>query len=282
MSRAPESGTIAVRGGELYFERAGSGPAIVWVHAGIADSRMWNREFASFARDHAVVRYDLRGFGRSSRATQTFYPVDDLAAVLDRTGTERATIVASSVGGALALDYSLEHPDRVERLVLAAPGLGGFAPSRDPEERRVFEEEARQYGRIEELWNGGERDLAAEELRRFWCPEPAAPTLDLVRTMFSENRDEIFTDRSAAHARLLEPPAAESLGSVRAPTLVLWGDRDRKTMRFVARRVAAGVAGAAYQEVRGADHLINLSRPDAFDAAVREFLRSAAPPPSRR
>src|SRR5579862_7722795 len=124
MTHERRSGLLPVSGGRLYYETSGRGPAIVFIHAAIADSRMWAREFALFANDRAVVRYDVRGFGRSSPATSPYSDVADLLAVLDAAGVETAAVVGCSAGGRIGLDFALTHPRRVERLMLVAAGVG--------------------------------------------------------------------------------------------------------------------------------------------------------------
>ncbi len=79
-----ECGFVAVPGGKLYYERNGQGPPLVWIHAAISDNRMWNREFVEYAREHTVVRYDVRGLGRSTAASSPYSDADDILVLLDK------------------------------------------------------------------------------------------------------------------------------------------------------------------------------------------------------
>jgi pimeloyl-ACP methyl ester carboxylesterase len=270
-----ETGWAEVSGGRLYFERNGEGAPLVWIHAGIADHRMWKREFAEYAREHTVVRYDVRGLGRSTAAIAPYSDVDDLLAILDKLGIRRATLIGSSNGGRIAIDCAITHPDRVGRLVLVAPGVGGLQPSGDPEEKAAFQEEDHRMGPIQAAYKAGDRKTALDGMRTFWCAAQAGPSLDLVTEMLRDNLDEVFTDASASHSTSLDPAAATCLGSIAAPTLVLLGDRDAPGMRFIVDRVTSGIPGAKRKGIPGADHLVNLSRPHEFDLNVREFLARA-------
>jgi 3-oxoadipate enol-lactonase len=263
---------VDVEGGQLYFERAGTGPALVWIHAAIADHRMWNREFVQYAARNTVVRYDVRGLGRSTPATAPYVDTDDLLAVLDSTGIDRATLIGCSNGGRISIDFALAHPDRVDRLVLVAPGLGGFEFSGDPEEKAAFERSDERFKPIMAAYKAGEKEAAIAGLREFWCGAVTGPTLELVTTMLRDNLTEVFTDASSTHAIRPLPPAATRLGSITAPTLVLLGDRDADESRFFVDRVRSGIPGAKKEPIPGADHLINLSRPREFDQAVQAFL----------
>ena len=93
------SGFAASGDGRIYFQAAGSGPAIVFVHAGVSDRRMWDPQFEAFANDYQVIRFDLRGCGKSSKAQGSFSNRDDLAAVLAAMGVEKAVLVRCSMGG---------------------------------------------------------------------------------------------------------------------------------------------------------------------------------------
>lgn len=104
-----QTGVAQVNGTELYYEMAGKGPAVVLVHGGLVDSRQWDDQMKAFAKHHRVVRYDLRGFGRSGAAPQPFSHIEDLRALMDFLKIERATIVGLSLGGIIAADFALEH-----------------------------------------------------------------------------------------------------------------------------------------------------------------------------
>src|SRR5262245_9045423 len=119
-------GLIEVEGGSLYVEEAGRGPAVVLLHGGLGDRRLWDAQMDAFAEHFRTVRFDLRGFGRSTSGPGTFGVVDDVVAVLDALAIERAALVGLSYGGRIAVDAALERPDRLWALVAVAPGLSGF------------------------------------------------------------------------------------------------------------------------------------------------------------
>ena len=104
-----------------WYEVSGSGPAVVLLHEGIADSRMWVHQLPVLEPELTVVRIDQRGFGRSPLPSGRFSHVDDVVSVLDELGLERASVVGASFGGRVALELAGAHPERVERLVAVAP-----------------------------------------------------------------------------------------------------------------------------------------------------------------
>src|SRR5579859_6234281 len=139
MSDPVVSKILDVSGGKISYEEAGRGRPIVLLHEGIADRRMWDREFPRLALGHQVVRYDLRGYGSSPPATAPFSPVRDLVTLLDHLGMKQPLIVGPSVGGKIALDLTLAHPERVGALLLVAPGYSGMDYDHVPGGKATFE-----------------------------------------------------------------------------------------------------------------------------------------------
>lgn len=264
-------GTVAVEGGALEFEVAGSGPAVVFVHPGLWDRRTWDDQFDVFARDYRVVRYDARGYGRSSRPEPgvPYSHVADLVAVMDAAGVDRAALIGCSMGGGIALETALEHPDHVTALVLAAPGLSGFEST---------PEEDRSYGDLEERFERaiaeGDLDRAMELELEPWVRLRADDDRGRrIREIAFDNRHEVTMDESGA-ARM-DPPAARRLGEVVVPTLVLPADHDPPDMARLCRELADGIANARLMEIPETDHVINMRRPGEFNEVVLAFLREA-------
>lgn len=272
MSTTSVTQTLDVSGGKLAYEVMGSGSPIVLLHEGITDRRMWNREFPLLARNHRVVRYDLRGYGGSEPASSDFSPVEDAVALIDRLHMERPLFVGPSIGGKIALDLTLAHPDRVGGLLLIAPGYSGMDYDHVPGGKSTFERDERLSKAAADAWAAGNLEEATEHLRQLWASALKESTLDLFRVMVRDNAKEVFEERSGQHERREGGPAAARLNEIRVPTRILVGDRDNPVMPHCAHFLARGVTGASVQLVPGADHLLNLSAPDTFDAALSSFI----------
>jgi pimeloyl-ACP methyl ester carboxylesterase len=157
-------GRAPVEGGTLHYEVAGDGPGIVLIHPGLWDSRTWDVTFPVFAEHHRVLRYDMRGYGRSDRPTGAFSHVEDLRAVMEAAGIDRAAIVGNSIGGAVAIEFVLEHPEMATALVAIAPGLDGFiATFGEPD----FDWDTAEAP-IEAAVEAGDLDLAVELEMELW------------------------------------------------------------------------------------------------------------------
>jgi pimeloyl-ACP methyl ester carboxylesterase len=264
------SGYIRVANPVLYYEvagpkgpdeAAGKGAPVVLIHGGQMDRRMWDPQFESWSKTYRVVRYDVRGYGRSATPTVPYSDVDDLLAVLDSLSIPKAHLVGLSLGGRIAIDFALVHPDRVASLVVAAPGLSGF-----PFEPGNFME---TLGAAQE--RGGE---AAAEL---WLKDPymvpAMEHADLAQKIRALVLDNARTWlENPFLQRRLRPPAAGRLAEIHAPMLILIGDRDVPDMQKVADKLAAEVKGATRVVIPGAGHISNLEKPAEFDRAALAFL----------
>src|SRR5260370_35885011 len=107
------SGYAPSDGAKIYFESAGAGPTVVFIHAGVWARRMWDPQFDFFARKFRVVRYDLRGFGKSEMPDLPYSNRGDLGNVLLPLKIDKAVLIGCSMGGSAAIDFTLENPERV-------------------------------------------------------------------------------------------------------------------------------------------------------------------------
>ena len=127
-----QTGTVAVDDGSLYYESLGKGAPVILIHGGFGDRRMWDTQFEPLSQAFRVIRYDHRGFGKSSAAAKAYSPVADLVALMDHLELKRANLVGNSMGGTLALDFALLQPDRTGAVVVVASSAGGYpAPEED-------------------------------------------------------------------------------------------------------------------------------------------------------
>jgi pimeloyl-ACP methyl ester carboxylesterase len=264
-------GRAEVDGGSLFYEVAGDGPAIVLIHPGLWDSRTWDPTFPVFAERHRVLRYDMRGYGRSDRPTGPFSHVEDLRAVMAAAGIERAAIVGNSVGGAVAIEFVLEHPDMSTALVAIAPGLDGFiATFGEPS----FDWDAAE-GPIEAAVAAGDLERALDLEMELWAPLGTSdPAGARIREIARENLHELEIDWDLV-ARL-EPRPATRLGEISVPTLVIFGADDVPGSEEFVDAIVANVPGARKEVVEGADHVVNMRQPDAFNRLVLDFLDGEA------
>ncbi|HEX7956163.1 MAG TPA: alpha/beta fold hydrolase [Pyrinomonadaceae bacterium] len=257
------SGFAEVNGTRLYYEAMGRGPAVVLLHGGLNDSRLWDAQMKPLAKRFRVVRYDLRGFGRSNAERVEFWPTEDLRALLDFLKIERATLVGLSLGGIVAADFALEHPERVARLVLVGAGLRGN--NQPPDEGAVA---ARRVGASE----GAEKYFEAFLRSDLLAGVRTRPReRELMRRMMVENyKANAYV--SAGYSQSPEPPTAQRLGQIKTPTLVVVGDLDGKALQYNADALARGIPGARKVTLKGVSHHPPLESPREFNRVLLDFL----------
>ena len=259
---------VTLNGARIHYERAGAGLPLVLLHAGVADSRMWEPQVAAFAKEFEVVRPDMRGFGHSELPPGAWSPVEDLLALVDELQLKPIDLVGCSIGGRIAVDFALEHPERVSRLVLVGPGVSGSTlGERYPE---VFEE----VNAAEQA-----KDMVAlnEAEMRLWLDGPRRPAGYVkdrrLRELFLDmNGRTMANDWDAAPMRAIDPPAIGRLHEINAPTLVVVGDQDVPSILDTVDLLVKSMPHVRRAEIHDAAHLPNLEHPDEFNRLVLEFL----------
>jgi pimeloyl-ACP methyl ester carboxylesterase len=268
------SGYAPVQGGELYYEMAGEGCTLLLIHAGVADCRMWDDQFTAFSQGFRTIRYDARGYGRSRDEGVPFSDRQDVIDLLDHLDVEKAILLGVSKGGMIALDFTLEHPGRVEALIAASSGLGGF--EHQPDGSPKSQTETEMFARMQELWDKGELDALNELEARMWVDGPGQPPgradASVRERVLRMNLEALERQSGEQPSQPLEPPAAQRLGEIRAPTLVIVGDLDTTHCLAVAEVLDKGIPGARKVVFPGTAHMLNMEQPEKFNRVVQEFL----------
>lgn len=253
----------------IYFEDTGRGAPVVLIHGFSVDLRMWEPQAEALSDSYRVVRYDVRGFGRSVPVVATHaVAAEDLLALLDSLEIPRAHLVGMSMGGSIAIDFALTHADRVARVVTIGSDLSGFRHSDEWNAKWPPLFEAAQRG-----------DLATT--RRLWLadrlltpvPDRAEVAL-IVRRLIDEYPCQQFANPNLIPG-VIDPPAAARLGELSVPLLVLVGAFDDPDMRHIANLLAAKVRGARMVVIEDSGHLVNLERPERVNRLIQDFIEGS-------
>jgi 2-hydroxy-6-oxonona-2,4-dienedioate hydrolase len=258
---------VRINGARIHYEREGDGPAVIFLHAGVADLRMWEPQAAAFAKHFDVIRLDQRGFGDSELPPKPWSPVADLLTLMDLLSVESAHLVGCSMGGALVIDFALDHPERVSKLVLVGSAIGGFTFR--PEHAHVFAEAsaARAAGDLEAL---------NEAMLHLFLDGPERPrgyVAEPLRKLFLEmNGRALRIDFDKAPTKDPDPVAVRRLHEIDAPTLVVVGDKDVPTVIEAADLLMNSIPDVRKAVIDDAAHLPNLEHPQEFNRVVLDFL----------
>ena len=257
---------IEVDGLRIAYERVGSGPPIVLLHGYVGDgATTWRRQLDDLSDEFTVVAWDAPGAGGSADPPASFGLAgyaDCLAGFVDRLGLDRPHVAGLSSGGALALEFYRRHSDVPATLILASAyaGWAGSLPA----------------------------DVAEHRLRQAFALADLSPAefVDaLLPTMFSEDTPAELVDAFGASMGAFHPAGFRAMATASAenvrdvlphitvPTLLVYGDRDVRAPLTVAEDLHAAIPGARLVVLPGTGHVVCIEAPDAFNAAVREFLR---------
>jgi pimeloyl-ACP methyl ester carboxylesterase len=257
----------------IAYEIAGVGDPIVLVHAGIADRRMWNPQWAALSAVGRVIRYDARGYGESLPPSGPWSHHADLLELLDELGIPNARLIGASMGAGIAVEAALARPRAIRGLFLSAPGgalLGDGAESLRP----IWHDEVQALDR-------GDLDEAVEVNLRAWVDGPSRSPEDLdpeVRSFVGRMQHDAFElpewDQATAPESELTPPAAVRLAEIACPTLVLVGELDQQATLDAAGRLGAEVPRVRVEVWPDVAHLPSLERPTDFERLALEFISS--------
>ncbi len=255
---------------DFHFESAGEGPALLFLHAGVADSRMWRDQMG--LEGHRTIAYDRRGFGRTEWVAAPYSDRMDALSVLDQLGVASATIVGCSMGGGLALELAIEHPDRVDGLVLVGAAPSGWEPEGEFEDHPLWEQGVKAFKK-------GNLDRVAEIESEMWLIGygRGADSVDpALRKLFLEmDRIPLETeDERNEYVQGYEEKHNDHLNAISAPTLVIVGGHDEPFLLQAAEYLAGRLSDQPAVVIDDTAHLPSLERPAEFNQALTAFLET--------
>lgn len=264
-----------INGAQLYYEVAGEGEPLVFVHAGIADNRLWDGQFEEFSKSYKVVRYDMRGFGKSEPVEGEFAHRDDLFELLKYLNIERAHLVGCSMGGGFSMDVALNHPDMAASLTIVCSGPNGMDVEL-PEVPRLSELEEQ----AQEAWKTKDIEKTAElETQIFFDGVARTPDqVDATARAKAVEMNRIALTHQAKelgqHKAPLQPPAAQRLNELNIPVLAIVGEYDEPYVHIAGDYMEQHIANCRKVIMPNTAHLPSLEHPQEFNRILREFLNS--------
>ncbi len=270
LKAAAASDFLEVGGSKLFYEVAGTGPAMVFIHDGHMHSESWDAQWKFFSASHRVVRYDRRGYGKSTPANAPYSNIEDLRLLLAHLGVSNAVVMGCSAGGRLAIDFTLEHPALVQRLVLVGPVVSGldFSEHFEGRVREGFRplRERNDVGAtvtnwMNDPWLIASTNMAAKErFREIMLAHPHNMT------------------RTSEYSRSASRPAIGRLAEIRVPTLIVVGESDVPDVHAHCGAIQSGLSSAQRMVLPGAAHFVHLERPAEFNQVVTHFLGNSGRP----
>ena len=268
-----KSGRINVGNGSLYYEEAGSGEPVIFVHGHSLDHRMWDEQFAEFAKEYRVIRYDLRGYGASSSQTEDyqFTHVQDLVTLMDSLHIRKAHIVGLSLGGFIGADMLGWFPERMASAFLAS---GNIRKSKGPSQPMTKEEALKRDEEIAALKVKG-----VDVMKREWF-EGLMSSGGTRKERMRQPLWEMIDDWDAWQPLHKEVRVVAGLDAYEAikknhptvPTLIVEG-KSANNRYSNQPEILKYLPNGKLKVLEDCGHMLNMEQPEAFNAALREFLK---------
>jgi pimeloyl-ACP methyl ester carboxylesterase len=268
------AGFVETNGTKLYYEVMGEGHPLVLLHGGYMDRRMWDDQFAVFAQQYQVIRYDIRGFGKSELPQVPYADRQDLYTLLTFLEVNKAYLLGLSLGGAIALEFTLEYPDMVDALILVGSPVPGY-PLGLMFTGKQLEQQIQRWKPFEQARR--ERNIPAmvnllmddDSL----VPSPKYP---VARQRVRDNLSEYSFAwvLNPAPKQELVPPAYERLTEIHVPTLILVGADDHFQLHKSADKLEYDIAGARRIAISETHHMPNMEKPEEFNQVILDFLKT--------
>ena len=259
--------------GQLYYETAGEGMPLVLSHAAFLDGRMFDAVWEPLAKHFRVIRYDMRGFGKSSPVTGALCRRNDLVQLLNHLDVTEAHLVGCSNGGQISLDLALEQPQRFKSLTLVDSTPSGFELQGEPPRYLMEMFDAMQHG---------DMDRSNELQIRIWLDgeqrEPGQVDAALRKKALEMNRIPVaqstFFIADTQPANPLAPPAITRLEAVNCPTWIVAGALDHSEVLRAADEMVKRIPNARKTMIESAGHVPSYEQPELFFKLLMDFLSS--------
>ena len=265
-----KNGFAQVNETNLYYEIQGRGETIIFIHARSINTSMWDDQFDYFAKKYQVVRYDVRGYGKSSLpADKPYSHQDDLKALLDYLNKSQAHVLGLSMGGGIAIDFTLAYPEHVTSLIACDTALGGFQWSETQMKRSkwLYENLVRAY-----------QEQKLQAAIDVYLQDP------LVQPALDKGLQYVLVQQLGAYQgwhlinpdplQQLDPPAINRLQEIHIPTLLIVGDRDLDYFQEIIKTIHGSVQNARKEVIANSGHVTNMEQPEIFNEVVMGFLES--------
>lgn len=265
-----KSGFAAINNAQIYYEIAGKGTPLVMIHAGVADRRQWNNEFAFFARNHQVIRYDMRGYGKSEPVEGEFSHMADLISLLDTLDLhEPLVLMGCSMGGGLAMDFVLTQPSRARALIMVGSAPSGL---------ELDVPKPAKFAEAEKAFEAGDLDLVAEIETQIWFDgtgrTPEQVNQEMRKLCYEMNHIALSHEVRELGKRLPNTStlAFDRLADLNIPVLVIVGAHDTPYIRAAADYMVEKIPSVRKVIIEDAAHLPNMDQPQEFQEIVTTFL----------
>jgi len=274
VSKLIDSGYASVNGTKLYYEMAGKGEPLVLIHGSFGDRRFWDLQFKPLSKKYKVIRYDIRGYGRSALpdSNKVYRDCDDLKALIDFLGISKAHLCGLSLGSFIAIDFAFAYPANCKSLILVGPRVAGDGT---PEYKTANADTIRTV--IARTTDLVKNKGAKEATDYLWTGDHA-----MGKTIISSTTRQALLKMGYEYSwwryiypskrEYAFPMAIKTLNEIKIPTLVATSESDLGLCKEVANILVKQMPAAKLISIKGAGHIMNMDKPKEFNKAISEFI----------
>ncbi|MCG2692315.1 alpha/beta hydrolase [Microgenomates group bacterium] len=254
-------GYFNYKGGKIYFEIIGKGQPVTFIHGFSLDQRVWKQQVDFFKKRFRVITYDMRGYGKSSIPKQKHSHHDDLRALLNYLNIPKTHLVGLSLGGEIAADFAVTHPNKLISLCLVDSSLGGYPSTVD--------------------WNVKAKEHGIKQAKINWLNHPVFKTTRTNKKVVIELK-KMMADYSGwqwlnpMFRNKVSPKPINRLDRIICPTLIIVGEKDLTYYHSIANVLKKGIKNSQKQIIKGAGHMVNMEGAQEFNHELFEFLNSVS------
>lgn len=264
-----------INGINLYYKEYGQGEALILIPGMGVDHKGWLYQVPVFKRHYRVILFDPRSLGRSERPRQLYdvkTMADDVLGLMDRLGIQRAHIMGHSLGGVVAQEIAVNHPERVIKLILVSSSLGKGEP-------QDFNPELLEVLGLKE--GDTQIDFSRLNVRRTlyalvgmtFNKKSYRKTMQFLSMLFFQpSKFEGLADQLKA---VSDYSSRDKISQIKSPTLVITGAEDRLVSPHCSEVLAEKIPNAELMMVPGASHALNIETPYQFNQTILAFLKKA-------
>jgi len=253
----------------IFYQSKGSGPAVIFLHAGYLDMHMWENQVAFFSSTRRVITIDLPGHGRTNGVdSQNIARI--IRDFMDFLHIDKASFVGLSLGSVCLTEFALAYPERIEKLILCSPGLTGWRGfvNLDSLSGNLFEH-------ADSLYKLKDYTMMAEYFTRLWCDGPFREPSAVAPAIRNYVLQTVKVNNSHADDYwpvFNQEGQAKYIKTITVPVLILTGDLDLPFISSLATFINQKITGSKRLVVHGAAHMINLEKPELVNQYILAFL----------
>lgn len=266
-------GFLKLDDGRLYYKVSGEGDPAILIHGNFNDHQIWNDQVESLSANHKLVRYDLRGYGLSSTPNTKFSNTEDLKTLIDSLNLCGVTLIASSMGGGIATDFTLTYPHLVKNLILVAPAING-----NPYPMRMMWQGTMNYFNLR--LKGHKKAIDSFINNPFWnylfpSTRKKEARMKLIHNISNPHNFCRFSPRLSV---AIKPYAINRLHEINIPTLIIISDQDHAFNREAAEILHNSIESSSITIMQNCGHLPFIEEANEFNLAILEFLSKSSVP----